>query len=524
MATTTVTPPAAAAPSTPAPAAAPSTPVSTTPTAPAPNTIDTPVGVQDNLEAKLGAAWEAAKAAVPGDESGEPVPAAEDAPAPAEEVATPATESETAAEPEAKPEAVAQPAEDEFKFALDDDGEAASPETLFKELKADPAAQKFFEDRPELKNKVMAALRRDTENRELRKIVPDLETAKDMAAGATLYTDFDTRFLSATNPDGYKSFIDKWVQEALVLDDKGQPIMENGQYKVHESLPYIMNQIHENQSAYALAEFQKSGTLTPQMTGMVSAVADHLLQKAKLSGDERLEAAAEIFKGAIAPQPSASEEIPEHLRSLQDSLTAKEKALKDQEQAAVRQRQESESKTAKEARTQAIERAESRVADSIKTQLKPLFERSGLSTFEADAALTRIGNAVDELMAKDEFYQTQRNSAEAQFSGAELEKRLSKLMMTWANVHLGDVSTKVLREAKGGAVKRQSERTATVEGQKRVSASDPRGTSIAAAAPVQGRTTNAQIEQEYMAAHNGEKPPLDWVLGEAMKRNLASAR
>jgi NADH dehydrogenase FAD-containing subunit len=104
------------------------------------------------------------------------------------------------------------------------------------------------------------------------------------------------------------------VQEALILDDKGQPIMENGQYKIHESLPYIMNQIHENQSAYALAEFKKSGTLTPQMTGMVSAVADHFLQKAKLSGDERLEAAAEIFKGAIAPQPSASEEIPEHLK------------------------------------------------------------------------------------------------------------------------------------------------------------------------------------------------------------------
>jgi hypothetical protein len=66
--------------------------------------------------------------------------------------------------------------------------------TLFKELKADPAAQKFFEDRPELKNKVMAALRRDTENREMRKIVPDVETAKEMSRGATLFSDFDTNF------------------------------------------------------------------------------------------------------------------------------------------------------------------------------------------------------------------------------------------------------------------------------------------------------------------------------------------
>lgn len=516
MAASIVTPPAAAAPSTPAPAAAPSTPVSTPAPTPVPNTIDTPVGIQDNLEGKIGAAWEKI-VSTPIEES-EPEPAAEPE-AKAEELAAAAAEPEVKAEPEKK-EPVTEPEAkaDEFKLTLDDDGEAASPESLFKELKADPAAQKFFEDRPDLKNKVMAALRRDTENREIRKIVPDVETAKEMSRGATLFSDFDTKFLNATTPDGYKGFMDKWVQEALILDDKGQPVMENGVYKLHPSFPYILNQIYENQAAYALSEFKKSGTLTPQLTEMASSIADHFLQKAKLSGDERLEAAAEIFKGALAPQPSASEEIPESLRALQDSLTAKEKALKDQEQSAARQRQESEAKAAKDARTQAIERADSRAADSIKAQLKPLFATSGLTDFEADAALTRIGQAVDELMAKDEFYQAQRDSAEAQLTGDALEKRLLKLTMTWVNVHMGEVATRVLREAKGGTLKRQTERTATVEGQKKVSASDPKGTSIAPTAPAQGQVTKAQIEKEYMDSHNGEKPSLEWVMGEAMKR------
>jgi hypothetical protein len=189
MATGIVTPPVAAAPSAPAPAAAPSTPVSTPAPAPtpAPNTIDSPVGSSDNLEAKLGADWKAAKAAVSLDQPDEPAaePAAA-APEAVKEPAAPATEPEATAETDKKPEAVAEPAAptDEFKLALDDDGEAASPEALFKELKADPAAQKFFEDRPDLKNKVMAALRRDTENREIRKIVPDVETAKEMSSAA----------------------------------------------------------------------------------------------------------------------------------------------------------------------------------------------------------------------------------------------------------------------------------------------------------------------------------------------------
>jgi hypothetical protein len=297
--------------------------------------------------------------------------------------------------------------------------------------------------------------------------------------------------------------------------------MENGQYKMHESFPYILNQIYQNQATYALSEFKKSGTLTPQLTEALMAIADHFLQKAKLSGDERLEAAAEIFKGAIAPQPSASEEIPEHLKALSDSLTAKEKALQEKEQSDARQRQESESKAAKDARTQAIERADGRAADSIKAQLKPLFATSGLSSFEADAALNRIGQAVDELMEKDEFYQAQRSSAEAQLSGDALEKRLLKLTMTWANVHMGEVATKVLREAKGGAIQRQTERTATVDSQKKASAADPKGTSITSAPAGPQKFSNAQIEKEYMDSHSGERPSLEYVLGEVLKRNSA---
>lgn len=525
MATPTIAPPAVApAPAASTPAAAPSTPVVSTPT-PAPSPA--PAAEPKSMEDKLGAAWKTAKDSVPLEEPAEPA-APEVAAAPVEEPAAPAAEPAAAAEPE-KPAEAAAP---EFELSLDD-GDPASPETLFKELKADPAAQKFFEDRPELKNKVMAALRRDTENRELRKIVPDVETAKQMHQGATLYSQFDNHFLKATTPEGYKGFIDKWVEEAILLGDDGKPDLNaDGTYKLHPSLPYIMNQIHSNQAAYALTEFKKSGEMTPQMRDTATAIADHFLQQATLKGDDRLEAAARIFKGALTPEPSATEEIPEHLKSLADSLKAKETALKESEQAAERQRQETERVAQRTEHLKSVERAETAAALAVKTQLKPLLASKGLSEYEQAASIRNIGDALDLALGiqnedgswtkgtapNADWFQSQYDSILYRTPSEARELALKKLIVTNTNEILPTILTAEIRTALSGRIDRQATKQTTVEGQKKASQADPRGTSISAASPGQ-KISNADIEKEYMAAHDGEKPSLEYVLGEVMKRN-----
>lgn len=479
--------PAIAAPvSAPAPAASSPAPAPVTTPTPAPSPTPTPAPVTSepqSMEDKLGAAWKAVREST---STAEPVTEAV-TPSP-EEPATPATEPEAVAETETAAEP-AEPATPEFELSLDD-GDPASPEALFKELKADPAAAKFFEDRPELKNKVMAALRRDTENREIRKFIPDVETAKQVTAAASTFQQIDNRFLAATTPEGAQEFLNHWVKEAMFTGDDGKPLRDaEGRYQMHPALEYTFDHIFSNKLSVLEAQAQKSG-------------------------DERLQAAVEIIKGLSSPSPSAVEDVPENLKPYADSLKAERAALDKEKADGVRQRQE----TAKATHQQSIVRAESKAADNIKAQLKPSFAKAGLTDFESEAALQKIGNAVDAKLEADGLYQSLYDSILLQAPSEAREKALTKHMLTYTNIYLGTILAETLRAAKGGALNRQTDKQTTVEGQKKASQTDPRGTSTAAVAPQQ-RTSNAAIEKEYTDAHNGEKPSLEWVLGEAFKRN-----
>jgi hypothetical protein len=509
--------PSAAPPSTPSPAPAPSAPAATTPTpSPAPAPSTSPFSEGPSIEDKLTSAITSAREAVT-KESGEPAAAPPAEVKPAEEA-----KPEAAAEPkveEAKPAeaAEAKPAEAESTEELVLDETDLTPPLFAQELKKDPQAQKFFDDHPDLKRQVFAALRRDTENRELRAIVPTIAAAKEMQRGATLYTDFDNTFLDARDPANSQKFVERLGQEALLLDDKGQIITNaDGSYKLDPAFINILNHIHRTQANYHVDDFKKTGQISEVLQQSVTAVLDAFASKAKLSGDERTLEAAAILKEALSPNSSAQEEMTDAQKAREASLKAQEAEIQ-KSRDADRQRQSEEAKVAN---TRSIDKADETATSALKGQLQPAIRQSGMTTAETELFHQKVGAALDEKLSQNAWFKNQERAILREPPGEAREKKHTALILEYAQQYLADIAKTKMREVLGGTLKRQAERQDKIDAQKSVSATEPRGTSITMGAP-QGKTSNAQLIAEYKASHNGEEPSMEWVMTEAIKRAAA---
>lgn len=457
------------------------------------------------MEDRLAAGWQKVKEGT-NLETGEVV--TEEEAAPAEE--TPAVEAAPAEVVPGAEETPDTPPADETteEFALDD-GEVVGPKQFNDWLTEHPEAKSALDASPELKNKVYGALRRDAENREIRQFIPDVETAKTVTQAAATFQNIDNKFLAAANDPakGPVEFLNTWVQEALIIGDDGKPkVGADGKYEVHPSLPAIFNHIFSNKRDVLAKEVAATGQLPAEVTPFF----DNLATYAESKGDERLQAALDILRERLAPGSQAEGEVPDALKPQAAALSERERKIAEQEQAHAREvRQQQEA-----AHTQSIERAETKAAESVKGQLKPLFAKSGLSEFEQQAALERIGEEVDAKLADNRLYQSIYDSILQQPASEEREKRLTKHMLTYTNEILGPVASKVIRDAKGGAVQRQADKQTRVETQKAVSRTDPRGASVSVAQP-------ANLgPKETIAAIKAEHP--DWdtsqVLTESWKR------
>ena len=531
MATSIAPPPASApAPAAAAPVSAPATPAVSTPTpAPTPsvsNQPDTsPLGSGPSLETTLGAAWDKVKA--------EPVEGA--APTPA--VTDPAVK-DPAADPTEEPAAVTAPAEgEEFKFNLDDDGVAASPQQFEEFLAKNLAAKTALDAVPELKAKVFEALLNDEKNRAVISIVPDVETAKALSTSSALLRQFDNRFYGAENPEKVGDFLDFWAQEAMERGPDGKPLMDaNGQYKMHPALGNILNKVNGNYLSYwANKSIPETGKLPEQITPLL----DALRASAVKSGNERLQFAIDALKEEGLPaSATASGEVPAELKPHFDRLNQEKQELKAREDAA--RRQESDARTAQI--RQAIDRVETSVDRSITTQLKQRFASSGLSEFEQDSAMRVVGEEVDKAIGRRNpdgswtagsepwagHFQAEYNRLENllqrskdETTAKQAETELSKIQLTSINRIIGKIAADVMRRAKAGALNRQQEKQTRIDGQTAISRTDPRGTSITPSSPQpqDAKSVRADIIKEYAAAHNGEQPSPEYIMQEAWKRS-----
>lgn len=402
-----------------------------------------------------------------------------------EDETLPEGEAETAPEGEADPNA--QPG-----FELDD-GETVGPVQFQEFLKANPEAQKALDANPELKNKVFGALRRDAENRELRQIVPDIETAKAVTGAAANYQNFDNRFLQATSPEGAQKFLEHWVREAMVTDDKGQPLMKDGKYQFHPALTYTFDHIYNNK---------------------ISA----LKEMAEKSGNERLQAALDVLMEETSPDSKAQSDIPEELRPHAEALAEERRKFNAEKEERNRETLQQQ----QVANQQSIDRAETRAAESVQGLLKPLFAKASLSEFEQNAALSKIGELVDERLGANSLYQAMYDSILQREPGEDREKALTAHMLRFTNEILGGIAAKVIRDAKGGALTRQGAKQSQVDAQRRTAKTDPKGASVGTArtaATTDPAQLRAQIVNEYKAANGGSEPDREYLMSEMAKRS-----
>lgn len=533
MATTPVAPPAASAPpaapaapvSTPAPAA----PASSTPTPAVPATPATPAAPQ-SIEERISSGWKdiqertnLEEGTVDDPEAAPPVP---------DPAAPPAEVSEEVVNPlEVKPPD--DVADDEFKLNLEEDTPAPDPAEFA--TKMTPEQKAFFDAHPDLKGQVFGALRRDAENREIRQIIPDVETARTVTKAAGAWQTIDNHFLAAAeSPEGPAKFLDHWVREALETDDAGKPIIgEDGKYVIHPSLPKILDHINNNKIKIWADAVGKQGTLPQEFAPIV----DALSKFAELKGDERLQAAVDVFREVMTPSSPAEGEIPDNLKPFVTSLKAKEKALNDERAALDRQQREGQ-----EAKHfESIERAETAAATSVSTQLKAKLSSSGLTEKMQGWALKEIGESIDAAFGfknedgswsegsdpKAALFQSRYDSICQQPPGEAREKALRKHIQTYTNEIIGPIYSSVVKDAIKPRVDAQAERANKVDKQTQTSKLEPQGTSAAPSTPsAQGQTDKQlldQVKADYRAAHNGEEPDRDYVIKEGWKRRSAAA-
>lgn len=516
MSTPTITPAAPAAPAPSAPVSpAPSTPVST----PSTPVTSTPVAAPETsqpqtMEERLSSGWQKAKDSVKSlEETGEAVPTETETTETTVEAAPVETE---APEGETKEEVAETPAEPE-EFGPIDIEDGLGPTALADFLKENPAVKEALDANPELKSGIFAALRRDSENRELRQIVPDVQTAKIMSQSAAVYSNLDGRFLKAETREGAQDFLNSWAELALIVDDKGAPALDaQGKYRFHPALENTFNTVLDNRVSVLTSEAQRTGKFPAQFMPVV----DALRKFALTSGDERLETLTEVLKDyASSPQSSALEEVPEQFKGIADSLKKREDALRAQEEGVTRQRTEEQKAT----HEQSIERAESTAAKSVQSQLQPLFAKAGLSEFETKAALATIGEQVDQALEGNSYYQARIAQLMEQEPSEAREKEHRKLVLTYTQQYIGPIAAKVIKEAKGGTLARQQQRQDKINTQTVASRTEPKGTSIA---PSQGDKVSpsqltAQIRKEWADSHGGEPIPLDELTKETWKRTAA---
>jgi len=431
-------------------------------------------------------------------------PAAEAQAAPAEAAAP--VEGAEQLKTEAEITAGEQPAEGQQAAAATDDqdfqpsfedGEAFGPQNFMKEIATDEGATKFFNEHPEVKNMVCAALRRDVETKDIRKIVPTAEAAREMATAASQHYNFDNAFLSAGDPAKVNDFLMSMVDQATIRDESGQPILDaQGKFQVHPALINTFSHINNNK----LSVYAQNAAVTGKLAPELQPVLDGLGAFAKQSGDERLQAALDIISEAIPLSSQGSGEIPEELRPMAASLSEREKAIQAKEdQARNLERQQSLAK-----HTESVERVEANCAKTIQTLLEnQAFAKAALTDFEKTAALNVIGEQVDAALDGNELYKSIYDSILQRPPSEARDAALRKHILSYTNEIIGPIAAQVVRQAKGGQLDRQTAKQSQVAAQAAASKSDPRGTSIAPPGSA------AKTPQQIMAEVRQEFPDAD---------------
>ena len=442
-------------------------------------------------------------------------------PAAAEPPATEPAQAEPAAkEPVTEPE---KPADAQPQAATEtselDTGEGIAPSKFAEFINSKPELKAAFDDpaNSEVKNLVFAALRRDEENREFRRMgITDKETAQELIGTATRFHDFDNNFETVNDQAGAEKFWEKLWGDFAQRDDKGEVT------GAHPAFMHLERAITEA-NVGTLVKLAQNGQYHPMLTGWVNQVLDALQKSA--NGNQDLMAGIEAVRDALpaSSQPSDAE-MPEHIKA------AAERNRRDRE-AIDRQNRES----AEQANKAAIDRVEMQVASSAIKQVEPLMQKAKLTPWERSQVVKEIGTQLGETLADESLpemrlYQQRRANILRRPAGEARDKELLRLMVNTENSILGSIAKKVINQVTEGRMNRQNEIQQKRDANIQASRTEPRGAT--AGTPTPAKLTPAEVETQIRTdwagkpENKGKDPgemPRHLVFSEIMKRQRAGA-
>lgn len=369
------------------------------------------------------------------------------------------------------------------------------------------------------------ALRRDQENRDIRSLVPDVETAKMAVKASGQWNRFDSGFLSATTPEGVKGFLDGMAKMAVEYGPDGNPVMDaQGNYKFHPALPNILNKIGDNKISILRENFQKSGKFEGAVADIFGDGLKALeAQAVSMGGDEgeRLQIALDVIRGVLPAAPATVDE-PQDVKDARAAVQAQQETLN---------RQESEQREA--THRQSVDRAEETASKRLIDQLKPILNRFGLQGQVLEDAKGKIGAALDEALASNELYQTQYDAIESRLQAETdpakreaIEKQLTNHVLLYASQLQPVIAAKIGREYANPVIAKQEERQDKIAGQQHASRTDPRASSVNTSAnrPATPAQLREQITKEWSAANPGQEMPQGHMIREMSRRTGAFAK
>ncbi len=377
----------------------------------------------------------------------------------------------------AKP--IVDEADQQQEAGLDFDADDVfSPKDLNERINANPALRQALEADPALRNAMFRNARLATETGRYKDVFPDVDSARYAAQEAARFREIDDLFTDAITPEGTSRFLQKWAEMAVLVDEQGNPVLENGVPRMHPAFVSLLDNMRNNELEF-------------------------LRQNAERNGDEELVAALDIVGERTSPDSRAQDsELPPRIRAAAEQIRARESELN---------RRQLEQQYAEHARFNHAVSEE--VTQRIDTLIEPALDKAALSDFVRQTAREKIDNAIADSLGRNRFFQARMAEIDRYPLTPQTRQQRLNVVMSHVQAIAGPIVRQVLREASQPVMRAHEERKTKIDAQVARSRSEPKGTTSVSLGrrSLPPEQLLEQIRNDYSAEH-GEQPSMAKLL------------
>lgn len=353
-----------------------------------------------------------------------------------------------------------------------------SPRDLNERINANPQLKQAMESDPALRNAVFRNARLASEAGKYKEIFPDVDSAQYAAQAASTFRELDELFLNAATPQGTGKFLQKWAEMAMLTDEAGRPVIENGAPRLHPAFTSMLDNLRNNELNF-------------------------LYQKAEKAGDQELMAALDVVRERVSPASRAQvDELPPHIRAAAEQIQAREAELN---------RRQLQQQYAEQTRFDRVVGDDA--TQKIDALIEPALNKAALSDFVRQTAREKIDNAIVESLAHNRFFQARMAELARYPLTPEARQQRVNVIMSHVQAIAGPIVRQVLREASQPVMRAQEERKAKIDAQVARSRSEPKGATSASftGKPLPPEQLFERIRKDYAEQH-GEEPSVEKLI------------